>query len=261
MTKQVPITKILPVPDHPSKKEFLSEAGKVWKEHHPEGSGSNRGRPSVATFVFEACEKVNYKLIRRRNTKIGIYHRQHGSEDEDKWFATWGDCRICDKKFPPLSIYAIEKAITKELRSGESKLPCDKKILDRRTLEQHIKKWLHLQHHSEWLEQGIPENDLHLFTKGQIEAYARKRQKYKSEFETIEAMTLEEAAAAYLGEYGKPKGRICPKEAIKGYLAKDKKRTPATLEKKLKSKISQAVAESIFLQTSDIQQNYRDPSA
>lgn len=190
MTKQAPITKILPVPDHPSKKEFLSGAGKVWKEHHPEAERS-LGRPSRAFLVFEACENKAYKVIEIRRKKRERFHNEHTPEDPDDAFRSLSDCQLCDDELLPYSAYAIRQEVRKQLNDLHPEQLKGKDFVGERTLDRHVAAWLLLKLHPEWLATGIPKQ-FHKknFNLDQVKAYDRQRQAYLARFEKINTSNL-----------------------------------------------------------------------
>ena len=184
MAKPAPKTKFLRVPDRPSKREFLSAARQVWKEHHPEDCGK-LGRPNEALFVFEACEKIFLETTRRKQVEKLQAHKDHFRDDPQKQYEAFlsycSECRK-DKKSYPFSVYAIRKAIEKEIERKNIKHPLrgGDNSLSPETLDKHIKAWLRLNVHPTWLEKGIPDKYRHHFTQGQIEAYEQRKKAFQN---------------------------------------------------------------------------------
>jgi len=191
VAKQETKKEFLQVPDCLTIEEFRDAAGKVWRKHHPE-SIKKQGRPSDALSVFEACEEIVPEIIQRKSWLQTKFHMKHLPEDSEKILESFDDCPACKKKFPLHSIYVIRKGIEKRIDPEGKALSNDEKNPKKRARERHIKAWLYLQYHPEWLDTGIPKRHCKNFQPGQIKAFDIQRQAYNAKIEIIKSSNLSE---------------------------------------------------------------------
>lgn len=169
--------KLLQVPDCSTKTRFLATAGKVWDAHHPEGT-SKGGAPNVASDVFEACEKVIDQILEDVSKKRNKFHGKHFPDDPEEALMSFDDCAVCRKngKLNRYSVYRIQEEVAKILPHKKPKNPkAETKPWGKRTQENHIKAWLHIQHHDQWFEKGVPKNCRNRFDDGELEAFEKLR--------------------------------------------------------------------------------------
>jgi hypothetical protein len=168
------------VPYADKEKEFLKNATFVWRNHHSQ-SLPQRGRKSLAKKVIEVFFDARNDLIENIRKKQDRYHNGHAknlAEPNDPLGPliqpVWG-CEKCQQKFPLKgSRYALRRKIIEKLKkqfcwtTEES----EQKI---RSIDRHIRAWLYILTHPEWLETGFPDKWKNRFGRDMIEAFEKER--------------------------------------------------------------------------------------
>ena len=167
-----------------------------------------RGRPSEVSLIFDLCVWVSLDLISNANYAQFSEHVDHTpkpQEDVDDggdFLLSIDSCKCCEKLdlYTPLSRYRLTEEIRNLLEKCGNMNELDgilndsksKKtsIISDRALIRHLKAWLTIMHHPEWLTDGIPLDHEGLFENCQIEYFDDYRKSIQSHTQASDAWQL-----------------------------------------------------------------------
>ena len=192
-----------PSPD----KTYRKMAEKLVKNYRAPKPAS-RGRPSEVGLVFELCTLISLDLINEVSHAQFREHVEHmpklheDIDDEGEFLLSIDNCKECEKLdlYTSLSRYRLAEDLRKILKiqvrpnatadiNNKSK---QKKngVMSDRTLKRHLKAWVTIMHHPDWLNEGIPTDHQHLFNKRQIKYFDDYRETIQSHAQASDGWQL-----------------------------------------------------------------------
>ena len=192
-----------PSPDHSCRKraEELVSAYERPKRH-------GRGRPSEFGLIFELCTLIGIDLINDTTHAQFREHVEHTPkpkkdiDDGGEFLQSIESCKECEKADLYSSLFrgALIDELNKILKlhrklkptMGTEDIPKPKKTgeIPRRTIRRHVKAWLTIMHHPDWLSSGIPIHHHHLFERCQIKDFDAYRETIQSHTQASDAWQL-----------------------------------------------------------------------